>query len=359
MLQELKKQSFKRSLALIILLAIFSVMMILVIKDGVKAVLGGTHNLDEMTADQIKPGMLVEGTVYGIYDYYAYTEETENGKTKVVSTEYLIPVGEQEYMGLYTTAKYHDACEALMYSSWDYLNDKTDTIEGQFTVKGTVLPLEGDSLKFYKEYVGYDDMTPEQQADFLLYYINIDSLGTNSYPAFYLFLAAAAGLITATFYWLIKALRGGYQKNLIQYCKEHNCEDQVEAFYRSTVPVEGLRVSSRYLMGQQGAKTFLIPAEELLWSYMHVTTHKQYFITVGKTYCVMLRTKDGKSYSQNVKNEEKAREVLAVIRQRMPHAAQGYDKEWETLYQKNRAEFIRQVDERRQQMSGEFGAEML
>lgn len=351
MFQELKKKSLKSNLVIILILAVAGIAMIASQVSSLLVVLSGKDDLDVMTADEIQPGMYVEGTVWGIYDYYASTTETKNGVSNTVSCEYIIPVGEAEYMGMVAPKRYMDDCDALMEESWDYLDGLTDEITGQFMVTGTIEEMDAESLKFYREYLvdyaGYDELSEEEQAAFLPYYLKIGYIGQNESYVVVCFLILGALLLAIAIGMTVWTLNGGGQKELKKYCQENGAEMKLEQFYQSTAPLHDLRISREFILGTNGGKTLFIPAEELLWCYMQVTTHKRGFIVTGKTYKVLLRTKKGKCYEHNVGCEADVTEILNRIHQILPWVILGYSDELQKEYAKNRSEMIRASEERR------------
>lgn len=361
MFHELKKKSLKSNLPMILILAVVGIVLIGIHASSLLLFFAGKDDLDVMTADEIHPGMYVEATVYGIYDYYASTTQTKNGVSSTISCEYIIPVGEAEYMGMVAPKSYISDCDDLMEESWDYLDGLTDVITGQFRVTGTIAEMDAESLKFYREYLidyaGYDELSEEEQAAFLPYYLKIDYIGEKeSFQVAGLSLLGLLLIIIAVI-MVIWAMTGGGQKALKKYCKENGAETKLEQFYQNTVPVYGLRISREFVLGTAGGSTLFLPAEDLLWAYTQVITHKRGFITTGRTYSVILRTKKGKRFDHIVSSEENAKEVLNRIQQILPWVILGYSNELQKTYAKNRAELIRASEERRAETGFSYEAE--
>lgn len=125
-------------------------------------------------------GQYVEAEVYLIYDWYAYTERTNTStnRSTVTEKEYIIPVGDAEYMGLAVDAGYISTADDLLDASYELLTGASQTPGESFTVRGTILPLSGESLDFYHQVVGYDDWTAEEQQMFLPLVLKADYLGS-------------------------------------------------------------------------------------------------------------------------------------------------------------------------------------
>lgn len=361
MFQELKKKTLKNNLVVILLLAVAGVVMIGLQASSLLLLLSGKEDLDVMTADQIRPGMYVEGTVYGIYDYYASTTQKKNGVESTISCEYIIPVGEAEYMGMVAPKRYMDDCDALMEESWDYLDGLTDEITGQFQVTGTIEEMDAESLKFYREYLidyaGYDELSAAEQAAFLPYYLKIGYIGDKEAVGVAVMSLLGLFLIVIAAIMVIWAMTGGGQKELQKYCRESGAEAKLEQFYQNTAPLYGLRISREFILGTSGGKTLFIPANDLLWAYMQVTTHKRGFITTGRTYAVLLRTKNGRCFTHAVSSEEQVKEILTRIQNILPWVILGYSDELQKAYAKNRADLICASDERRAETEFSYGAE--
>lgn len=173
MFEKLKRQSLKKSLVFTVILVVAAVALLVSTGFGVFKAIGGPKDLYSLSRDQVD-GAYVEGEIYGLYGSYA--ETTKNSRT--VSREYIIGVTDEVgYMGLVLRSEDLSAAEDLLRESWDYLDGLTDGTSTVIHVRGTVLPMDEESLEFYHETVGWDEMSAEQQAMFLPYYLKADFLG--------------------------------------------------------------------------------------------------------------------------------------------------------------------------------------
>lgn len=349
MFKELKMISLKTNLITFILL--FAVGCIFLGSEWttIRTLLGGKSNLDELTADQIHDAMYVEGTVWGIYDAYANTTKG----TDIVSQEYIIPVGENEYMGLVVKSKYIEQCDALLDETWAYLYDEVDTITGLFRVKGTILSMSDDSWRYFREVLKEDGMEDMDLA--LRYYLVVDQYGGSETGELVVCVAAWLGLWGVAFWTLISTLTGRYQKDLKKYCTENGAEYKVEQFYRNTTPLHDLRLSRDYILGT-GEKTCFLPSDDLLWAYTYVEKRKKYgVITVGKHVCVKFCSKDGTQRQHPVGNEEQAQHILEQVRTILPWVIVGYSDELAKTYRNDRPGMIKAMEERKAQSDSAFG----
>ena len=179
MLQELKMKSLKGHAASIIIALALAAGLLWGTGFGAFKAIGGPKPLDSLDVSELK-GQYVEAEVYLIYDWYAYTERTNTStnRSTVTEKEYIIPVGDAEYMGLAVDAGYISAADDLLDASYELLTGASQTPGESFTVRGTILPLSGESLDFYHQVVGYDDWTAEEQQMFLPLVLKADYLGS-------------------------------------------------------------------------------------------------------------------------------------------------------------------------------------
>ncbi len=350
MLRELKMKSLKKNLLLIILFFVVSAIFFGLTMPDYLVLLKGPQNLNEMTADEIVEGAYVKGTIKLIYGSYANTTQTKNGDSKVVSEEYVIPVGESEYMGLVAGGSDMEKSRILLNESDMYLDDQSYEITSSFDVKGTIKRMDAESLMYYHEALGYDEMNAQDQELFLPYCLQAGKIGSQDLSSLVIFTIFAVLFLGLALFFLIRALSGSSQKMLKQYCGAHvGADEKIEQFYRTTKPVNGLRVNHNYLLGStaDGNAIFLTP-DDLVWAYTHVTRTRMYgVITVGKTYVVALRTRNRKQYMHGVKNEGQAKAVLEKIHETWPWVLIGYSGEMDEAYRKNLPAVLRAVDERR------------
>ena len=283
MLQELKMKSLKGHAASIIIALALAAGLLWGTGFGAFKAIGGPKPLDSLDVSELK-GQYVEAEVYLIYDWYAYTERTNTStnRSTVTEKEYIIPVGDAEYMGLAVDAGYISTADDLLDASYELLTGASQTPGESFTVRGTILPLSGESLDFYHQVVGYDDWTAEEQQ--LL--------------------------------------------------------DQLERFYQSTEPVNGVR-TGRWLMFETGGKTTVLDAENVAWAYMRTVQHRTNGIPTGKTHGLVVRTRDKKMYEISMKKQDMVYETLDAVQRAMPHVVVGYTARLEQIYNTRLEDFVR------------------
>ena len=301
--------------------------------------------MDSLDVSELK-GQYVEAEVYLIYDWYAYTERTNTStnRSTVTEKEYIIPVGDAEYMGLAVDAGYISTADDLLDASYELLTGASQTPGESFTVRGTILPMSGESLDFYHQVVGYDDWTAEEQQMFLPLVLKADYLGSMDQSGTWLLTAGAGVALFAAVWMLAGALTGRYQKRIRAYCKASESPEamleQLETFYQSTEPVNGVR-AGRWMMFETRGKTTVLDAENVAWAYMRTVQHRTNGIPTGKTHGLVVRTRDKKMYEISMKKQDMVYETLDAVQRAMPHVVVGYTARLEQIYNTRLEDFVR------------------
>ncbi len=350
MMNELKKISLKRILLLTLILLAAGIFLLIQGAPGALLLLKGPADLDTIPVDQLE-GQYVRTDVAIVMDWYAYTEKkSDSGKKTTTSKEYIIPVGEAEYMGLQLPAGKLDQADALIDATWNYLTDENAEFEGEpITVSGTIHRMDSQSERYFHEVVGYSDMDAATQANMLSLVLDEGKIGEKDLPTICLFAGGGLALILLGLFFLIRALTGSYQKSIKTYCAEQAdpeiALERVETFYQSAEQLNGLRMGDDLLMFQEGATTHLVPVRRVVWAYQQTTQHRTNGIPTGKTHALLLNLDTGKQIVLSMK-EEQAKELLAAFDQRYPDMLLGYTKDRAELYRKDLVSFCEAVRNR-------------
>jgi len=345
MLETLKKKSFKKVIGLVIVLYIASVVCMVVTGGGIFK-LPFKKDIYDLDVSELK-GQYVTADIFFIWDYYAYTTETSksNPRPTTTSKEYIIPIGEKEYMGLYLPSKSLSKADKLMKSSQKYIDDPTQIpLEEMFAVTGTILPMGKESLEFYHEAIGYDEMSPEDQAIFLPYYLREDYLGRAPAAATYLLTVAAVICFISATVMLVRASTGAYQKDVVAFCAATGNKDQalerMSTYYESAQPVGGIIIADDWIMFQEGAHTRVWNLGNFVWAYKKTTEHRRNGIKTGTTYSVVLCNTSKRRFEVSM-SEDEVGEALQYIADNSPGTVLGYNKKLDRMYQKEFDKFQR------------------
>ena len=84
-----------------------------------------------------------------------------------------------------------------------------------------------------------------------------------------------------------------------------------------------------------------------MWGYKKITKHSVNFIPTGKTYEAIVKCYGGDAMISG--KEARVNEVLHLVQQRAPWAVIGYSADLAGIWKKQQDEFLRQVEQRRQE----------
>ena len=361
MFQELKKKYLVKNLIVAILAFVIGGIVLFTQMDNIKMILAPAADLNAMYADEIEESMKVTVEVGAIMDYYAYTEE--NGR--VTEKEYIIPVGEEEYIALVLGKSYLDKADRNIDATWDYLDgddSALDRIES-FTVTGKVIPMSGESKQFYNEFIRALDWEPEEEELFLPYMIVTGSAAGGLTGDFIFFGIVAALILIFGIYALVRGLTGGALKDIKKFCEATgNAEatmQRLERFYAQTQPVEGIRISPEFIMVQTSGSVMVNDSSKVLWVYQHIVRHYTNGIPSGKDYSIMVWMTDGTKMDIPTKGKKKAEEALDYIGRSLPYVFFGFDDQLQVAYNQNRQAMIQAMTERRAQLMGQMPGEQM
>ena len=108
--------------------------------------------IEDLKAEDIQKNVKVEGDVYYFMDYYAYQENDKGGMTAM---QFMVPVGEAEYMCVNCSGSTMNRAKENMDAYWAYLDGDESAMDNLQPVKisGTIQPLSGDYLTYFNEFV--------------------------------------------------------------------------------------------------------------------------------------------------------------------------------------------------------------
>jgi len=92
----------------------------------------------------------------------------------------------------------------------------------------------------------------------------------------------------------------------------------------------------------------LVYLGDVAWAYKQETKHKQYGITVNKTYATILHDVRGRKLTIPL-SQKQVESVIAELGARVPWAYVGFDQRLKTAWEKQRPQFLATVEQRKQQ----------
>ncbi len=356
MYQALKSKYIKKSMIFVIILIVAGIVAIATQAENLKVMFSKPVQLEDLDADDIEEGMLVEAEIYAIMDYYAYTTED----TTTVEKEYFIPVGEKEYMGMVASyGKMNDA-DDIMELTWEYMDGDESALDQvePLHVKGTIVEITGESKQFYTEYLIEAGYTADEMEEYFLpYAIMVGDTGDTPTGGVVVVLVVGALLIFLGVMTLVRAMTGANFKKVKKYVAAAPNQEMVmqslDRFYESTPEVSGIRVSPEYFLGTTGLNAEFCPTKDIIWVYQYVLKHSVNLIPTGKTYSIMVMTTGGERIEVLMKNKKKAQQAMEHIARTLPYIFMGYGDDIQAYYTKNRQGMIDAVAQKRAEVMGD------
>lgn len=361
MLEELKKRSLKCVLIPVIIMTVIAVGLLVWFGPDFITYVKGPVAFESLEFEDIG-GQYVQAQIN--LDFGTFAEEITTTKSssgyitnrESTSRYYVILVGGVDryvgtndyfqFVGVQVPKKYYSAMNTIDDNSDTFferynLNSLTTTLQ----VCGMLKPLEGDMLRYYKEFFEDNGYTDEEfEAYCAPYYIDVEGMKHGSdFLVITAFLVAVVLLVIAV-YKFVNAQTGGYQKSLIKYLKEKGDFelDRASGDYQSgkklAPHVTGGRI---YIFDAARARTRAFRMSDIDWAYTHQTNHKKYGRTVSITYQVMLYMPGKKHYSISMDNSDSCNALLRHIAENSPGTIIGYSAELKQKYTKNYEEFQR------------------
>lgn len=340
-LKKLKMTSVKKSIFGLVLFVGIAVAILVFTKCyGVFGMIA-PKALADLTPETMD-GAFVKDDIPFIYGSYLEIESyRDNRKVGTTGMQYLIDLDDTYYMGLYVRSGRLDDAEELAEfceKLWDM-----DTLPNEdewpvLHVKGTIRAMDDDDLGYYRKATrGMDE-----ESLFLPYYLEVDYVHNIPIWGCFLLLAVVAVLLWLGIFPMVKALTGGFQKQVRAKLAEGGSLEReierAELFYENTPAVSGVRMSREYVFFQNGAESILLRPWDVAWAYQSTTQHRTNGIPTGKTFAAILRTIDGKEYTLSM-SEAEVKVLLEAIAATLPGTIVGYDKSLEKLYKENRDAF--------------------
>jgi hypothetical protein len=104
-------------------------------------------------------------------------------------------------------------------------------------------------------------------------------------------------------------------------------------------------LTRRWAVAKGSGKLQVAKVQDLVWAYGYVQSGRY-----GSLYFVKAYDRDGVELMAQLKKKEELDPTLSAIQKAVPWVLIGNNAEAEKIWKKNRAEFLRQIDERKRQM---------
>lgn len=342
-MKALKMQSFKIVFFEVLVLTIMAIVMLVFCLPSIKLLRDGPVDMDSLDYQSDLDGTYVTGTIYVVYNYYC----DHMSGSRLLSREYIIDAGEDDFMGMRVSKMGMEPAEKLMGAYGDYLGNGGSTeaiLAAQYEVTGTIRKMPASSQHWYSQYLSAAGIDFEQREHYLPYYLDVNAVGLFPPVGVYAFLIIAAVCLLISLFKLVSAFSGRYQKEIKRYIANSpnpdTAREHVEEFLKSTAHNYGLRCNQEFICGQQGASTIFRETADVVWAYPRTVKRKKGLITVMRSHYLMVGFVNGSLCTIDVKDEKAASAQVEKLAALCPRAITGYAKELEKLFFKDLKGFL-------------------
>lgn len=303
-------------------------------------------NINRISASELHNEKIVRGQLYAILGCYA---EDDNG------AYYVIPVGEDEYMGVYLEKKYEDRAWQIVQDTVDYVNGKREDISSyRIPTSGMIYSMDSVERQYFHEWftdTGYMDAEDVSlyTVDYTYAVIPFDEWNNSNDITCYVFTGICLAAALFLFFWIVTGRDVAGVKKTI---RQNNWnKDEIEADVLSGFDKKSVIVGRKYMLQYSGMKWHLHPIRDVIWAYQftHTTEHRLYgVIKTGTTvaYSVQFYLRNGKMKAVSVKSEQEAQEILEFFVRTQPHIIVGYSDELKALCQRDFNQLIQLSNEK-------------
>lgn len=350
MLETLKKNSFKKSIPLSLILIACGLVLAVWNFSSAYYALTGYVRFEDLKPEELS-NQLVEANVNIVWDCYLEegTKNTSTNRTTINYYWYIIATGDEyameySYLGIKVPKNLGDQMDEIM----NYYYDNNLPYPDSLRITGKVKKLSGKNFDYFHDFFTDDDfLTEEEFQDYTIpYYIDVNlNLDKTKYFYIVLFLAGAALVV----WGIIRIIRGAQGSFLQRFIADYQgaglTDSAVESDINSAVSftkrdtIKIGRLCTYYDL--YGAIPRAIPNSKILWAYQNTTTHRTNGIKTGVTYSVMIYV-DGRkdAFNIGVPDETTAQNMLTRINDTLPWVVVGYSDDLKKTFSKDRAQFL-------------------
>lgn len=346
MFEQLKKASFKKSIALAVFFILIGLVMVVLQAQNVFYTIFGYAEFTELEPGQIR-SQLVKIDLTANFGCYLeeYERNTQTNRKTTTNLYYIIWTGDEEdvdyrYMSIKVPPSYEKVMEQMAENSANQMySDPVHFV-------GKIKKLDNEEYyyfkKFFQDYGWSDESIEERTLPYYIeYYHDSFSMGT----VFCLVFFGGVAFIIAGVYRIIKGKTGGFLKKLREDIRLSGYADSyIESDYASAQNVtknDDIKMGRLMTYYHSGADYRAIPHNKVMWAYQITTTHRTNGIKTGTSYSVIYYVDGYKnSLTIGVPNEAAALEILRRLDVTCPWIVVGFTDELKKLFNKNRAEFL-------------------
>lgn len=343
MFEQLKKQSMKSALLRILLCAVIIIIAIVVMKNSLLKMYEGPKDLESLSMEEV-PNSYVNTDVYAILSNFAeYYQTSDDGTETVTDQYYIIPVGEEEFIGLEIDAEDNTRAQQIYDETYEYLNGTRNELTTTLAVTGTINKMDDEIYDYYKEWFetsGYLENPTQEEIDniALPYILQVDYIGGFEDYIVYVAIFIIAVCLLCIFIILIKSLSGAYLYDIKKFLRNNESninQDRLEADFLSATQIESIYMGKTCIYYYKGSHAKILANKDIIWAYLENITHRTYGIKTGVSKFLILYTNDKKMYKIPMKKVDNVNVVLNQFSQQQPHIVIGFSEELKKCFKKD------------------------
>lgn len=349
MFEALRKSSFRYSLVLSVILLIGGVALAFFNASSAFFAATGYADFTTLHPDEIH-SQLVDVELWENFGCFmeSGSKNTSTNKVTISDYYYIIYTGamddsdtEYKYMAIKVPASYGSKMDNMTESTYNGL------ISNPLSFSGRIRKLDNKEYQYYKEFWQDAGFTASDIEELTLpYYIDAHTGKTWQRLFYILLFLSGVFLIIWGIFRIVKASRGGYLNALRRDIELSGYpETYVESDFNTAIPFSKngpIRIGRLFTYYNiTDTQPRAIPNKNIMWAYQSTTTHRTNGIRTGTTYGVVIFAEGYKNaFNIAVASESVAQAILQRINLICPWAIIGYADELNTLFRKNRTEFL-------------------
>lgn len=257
MLKKLRKESFKKVGVTLAALLLVAGVLLAAGAYNIVYKFQGTKDIYALDSEDLLNSYSM-GEIYLIYDSISEIVD-RNGNT--VEREYLIPMGNDEYMVARFPKEYIPLADKVLEESVAFLKgESAEMPQSVFYATGKVVKMDKELLDIYHTYVNYDDLEEADRELYLPYVWTVGRMGGVSNTYVYIAGLLSIALIIAAIVIFIKWAGFGYQREI----RRSKHRETALAVISRTQPVrENAYLTADFIIFNDGARTRLVEAADI------------------------------------------------------------------------------------------------
>lgn len=288
-------------------------------------------NISRVEADEIEDDKIVRGTIYAILGAYASDDE---------GTYYIIPVGEDKFMGLYLDDRYEDRAVEIINDTVDYLNGDRETVsDKRLYTGGVTYAMSPDEARYFHEwFTDSGFLTRSELSSYVIDYtyavVPFSDWNNSSDIVCYIFELISLVVAIFSFFWMVTCRNVAKVKKKIR--ENGWSQEQIESDVLSGYNKGNVMIGKNYILCNSVWRWEIYSVKDIIWAYQytHKTEHRLYgVIKTGTTvnYAIHMWMRNGKTTGVSVKNPDEAMTILAQFDENHPHIILGYSDQLQQL----------------------------